>query len=142
MNVTECVSDTEITSQRAWEDDIADGAGLEWQYAIYNTALDDGAWYYQNEAPNYYDNVAAYYALYYRSGIDDYLTAARTLADRFWTAPTMDRGQAGPDHKASIEPEDFRIMVGAIRDIEKAIGKPEKRLQPSQAATARAWYGA
>ena len=51
---------------------------------------------------------------------------------------TMDRSQAGPDHKASIEPEDFRIMVGAIRDIEKAIGKPEKRLQASEAATARA----
>ena len=55
---------------------------------------------------------------------------------------TMDRSQAGPDHKASIEPEDFRIMVGAIRDIEQAIGKPEKRLQASEAATARAWYGA
>ena len=55
---------------------------------------------------------------------------------------TLDMGQEGPDHKASIEPEDFRIMVGAIRDVEQTIGRPEKRLQASEAATARAWYGA
>lgn len=54
---------------------------------------------------------------------------------------TLDRHAEGPDHKASIEPEDFRIMVGAIRDIERAIGSPEKRQQPSEAATAKAWYG-
>lgn len=53
---------------------------------------------------------------------------------------TLDRQAEGPDHKASIEPEDFRIMVGAIRDIERAIGRPEKRLQASEAATAKAWY--
>ena len=53
---------------------------------------------------------------------------------------TLDRGQEGPDHRASIEPEDFRIMVGAIRDIEQAIGRPEKRLQASEAETAKAWY--
>ena len=53
---------------------------------------------------------------------------------------TLDRQAEGPDHKASIEPDSFRIMVGAIRDVEKAIGTPEKRLQPSEAATAKAWY--
>ena len=54
---------------------------------------------------------------------------------------TLDRTRPGPDHKASIEPEDFRIMVGAIRDVERAIGHPEKRPQPSEAAVAKAWYG-
>ena len=53
---------------------------------------------------------------------------------------TLDRGQAGPDHKASIEPKEFRIMVDAIRTIEAALGAPEKRLQPSEAATAKEWY--
>jgi hypothetical protein len=43
---------------------------------------------------NYYDNVESYYALYYRSGIDTYLNAARTLADRFWISPGMDQGMA------------------------------------------------
>ena len=54
---------------------------------------------------------------------------------------TLDRGQDGPDHKASIEPKEFRIMVDAIRTIEKAIGSPEKRLQASEAKVAEAWYG-
>ena len=54
---------------------------------------------------------------------------------------TLDRGQEGPDHKASIEPKEFRIMVEAIRTIEQAIGRPEKRLQASEAKTAEAWYG-
>ena len=54
---------------------------------------------------------------------------------------TLDRGQDGPDHKASIEPKEFRIMVDAIRTIEKSIGEPVKRLQASEAATAKAWYG-
>ena len=50
---------------------------------------------------------------------------------------TLDRSQEGPDHKASIEPNEFRIMVEAIRTIEQAIGRPEKRLQASEAATSR-----
>ena len=54
---------------------------------------------------------------------------------------TLDRQAEGPDHKASIEPKEFRIMVEAIRTIEQAIGRPEKRRQPSEAATAKAWYG-
>lgn len=54
---------------------------------------------------------------------------------------TMNRAAAGPDHKASIEPVDFSIMVEEIRNIEKAIGDPEKRMQPSESETAQAWYG-
>tara|TARA_B100001250_G_C19710424_1_gene748945 strand:+ start:159 stop:1178 length:1020 start_codon:yes stop_codon:yes gene_type:complete len=34
---------------------------------------------------------------------------------------TLDRNLSGPDHKASMEPEDFKKMVQAIRNIEKAI---------------------
>ena len=54
---------------------------------------------------------------------------------------TLNRAQEGPDHKASIEPKEFRIMVEAIRTIEKAIGRPEKRLQLSEREVARSWYG-
>lgn len=54
---------------------------------------------------------------------------------------TLDRGQEGPDHKASIEPKEFRIMIEAIRSIEQAIGSGEKRAQPSEAETRRLWYG-
>jgi hypothetical protein len=40
---------------------------------------------------NYYDNVLALYRLYYRTGIDDYLNAARTLADG-WYHYAVDHG--------------------------------------------------
>ena len=35
---------------------------------------------------------------------------------------TLDRNLPGPDHKASLEPEELKAMVIAIRNIEKAIG--------------------
>lgn len=45
---------------------------------------------------------------------------------------TLDRSLPGPDHKASIEPADFKKMVISIRNIEKAIGDGIKRVQPSE----------
>ncbi len=39
---------------------------------------------------------------------------------------TLDRNQSGPDHRASLEPEEFGAMVQAIRNIELAMGSPEK----------------
>jgi N,N'-diacetyllegionaminate synthase len=35
---------------------------------------------------------------------------------------TLSQGMDGPDHKASLEPEEFRQMVKVIRNIEKALG--------------------
>ena len=35
---------------------------------------------------------------------------------------TLDKTLPGPDHKASLEPEELKAMVIAIRNIEKAIG--------------------
>lgn len=35
---------------------------------------------------------------------------------------TLDRTLPGPDHKASLEPDELKAMVNAIRNIEKAIG--------------------
>ena len=34
---------------------------------------------------------------------------------------TLDRNMEGPDHKASLEPDELKAMVNAIRNIEKAI---------------------
>lgn len=39
---------------------------------------------------------------------------------------TLDRNMEGPDHKASLEPEELKQMVQAIRNVEKALGKKEK----------------
>ncbi len=43
---------------------------------------------------NYYDNGLALYALYYRTGMDEYRTAARKVEDMWWTCPYVDRGNA------------------------------------------------
>lgn len=43
---------------------------------------------------------------------------------------TLDRNMEGPDHKASLEPDELINMVTAIRNLEIALGKPDK--QPSE----------
>ena len=45
---------------------------------------------------------------------------------------TLDRNLPGPDHKASLEPEELKVMVAAIRNIEVALGDGIKRLTPSE----------
>jgi N,N'-diacetyllegionaminate synthase len=35
---------------------------------------------------------------------------------------TLDKGMPGPDHKASLEPEELKEMVRAIRNVDKALG--------------------
>jgi N,N'-diacetyllegionaminate synthase len=75
------------------------------------------------------------------AGIIIALAAAARGAEVLEKHLTLDRNAAGPDHKASIEPDAFRIMVGEVRDIEAAIGDGVKRPQPSEAKTAEAWYG-
>lgn len=40
---------------------------------------------------------------------------------------TLDRNMEGPDHKASLEPDELKEMVSAIRNVEKAIGTGEKK---------------
>jgi sialic acid synthase SpsE len=50
---------------------------------------------------------------------------------------TLDRALPGPDHKASIEPEELRGLVRAIRCVESALGDGVKRPTPEELATAR-----
>lgn len=45
---------------------------------------------------------------------------------------TLDRNMEGPDHKASLEPQELAEMVKCIRNIEKAIGTGEKTPSPSE----------
>lgn len=47
---------------------------------------------------------------------------------------TLDRNLPGPDHKASLEPAELKVMVGAIRNIEKALGDGEKKVTASERA--------
>ena len=45
---------------------------------------------------------------------------------------TLDKNMDGPDHKSSLEPEELKAMVSAIRNIEKAMGDSEKKPSPSE----------
>ncbi len=45
---------------------------------------------------------------------------------------TLDRNMEGPDHRASLEPDELAAMVSAIRHIEKALGSGDKAPSPSE----------
>ena len=45
---------------------------------------------------------------------------------------TLDRNMEGPDHKASLEPEELKKMVQSIRNIEMALGSGHKVVSPSE----------
>ena len=45
---------------------------------------------------------------------------------------TLDRNMEGPDHKASLEPNELKAMVSAIRNIEKALGVDKKCASSSE----------
>jgi hypothetical protein len=87
--IVSCDSQTQLTLQFKFQHRTGTFDGL--QYAIGSAAKMYG-WIRGNIPGNYYDNVLALYSLYYRTGIDDYLDAARTMASRFWTGPNWDRG--------------------------------------------------
>lgn len=46
---------------------------------------------------------------------------------------TLDRTLPGPDHKASLEPDELRAMILAIRNIEQSLGDGIKRPSASEA---------
>lgn len=50
---------------------------------------------------------------------------------------TLDKAMDGPDHMASLEPDELRAMVQAIRDIEGAMGDGIKKPQLSEIETMR-----
>lgn len=48
---------------------------------------------------------------------------------------TLDTDLPGPDHRASLEPEDFKAMVAAIRSCERMLGDGRKQPQPAELDT-------
>ena len=45
---------------------------------------------------------------------------------------TLDKNMEGPDHKASLEPDELEAMVSAIRNIEQALGSGHKTISESE----------
>lgn len=71
------------------------------------------------------------------SGIEVSIAAAAMGACVIEKHFTLDRSLPGPDHKASLEPDELKAMVTAIRNIEIALGDGVKRLTPSEARNRR-----
>jgi N-acetylneuraminate synthase/N,N'-diacetyllegionaminate synthase len=45
---------------------------------------------------------------------------------------TLDKTLPGPDHQASLEPDEFKVMVDSIRNVELALGDGERKLCESE----------
>jgi N,N'-diacetyllegionaminate synthase len=66
------------------------------------------------------------------AGIEVSIAAAALGATVIEKHFTLNRTLPGPDHKASLEPDELKAMVLAIRNIEMAMGDGIKRLTPSE----------
>lgn len=65
-------------------------------------------------------------------GIEVAIAAAALGASVIEKHFTLDRNMEGPDHKASLELQELRAMVRAIRNIEAALGNGEKVVSESE----------
>lgn len=65
-------------------------------------------------------------------GIEVPITAVALGATVIEKHFTLDRSLPGPDHRASLEPDELKAMVQGIRNIEKALGDGIKRPSPSE----------
>lgn len=66
------------------------------------------------------------------NGIEVPIAAAAMGATVIEKHFTLDKTMEGPDHKASLEPDELRAMVVAIRNIELALGNGVKKPSPSE----------
>lgn len=65
-------------------------------------------------------------------GIEVPIAAAALGASVIEKHFTLDKSMEGPDHKASLEPDELQAMVRAIRNIESALGNGEKKPSESE----------
>lgn len=65
-------------------------------------------------------------------GIEVPIAAAALGAEVIEKHFTLDRTMEGPDHMASLEPDELKQMVIAIRNVEQALGNGEKSPSPGE----------
>lgn len=70
------------------------------------------------------------------SGIEVALAAVALGATVIEKHFTLDKNLKGPDHQASLDPEELSKMVASIRNIESALGSGIKKMSPSEADNA------
>jgi N-acetylneuraminate synthase len=69
-------------------------------------------------------------------GIDIALAAAALGASVIEKHVTLDRSLPGPDHRASLEPEEWARLVEGVRTVERALGHGKKIPAPAEAEIA------
>ena len=113
----------------------------------YNTLIESGALHCTTNYPCPYNevNLQAMQTLKYAfkcqvgysdhtMGIEVPIAAVAMGAEIIEKHFTLDRTMDGPDHKASLEPQELKQMVQSIRNIEKALGDGIKRPNESEKA--------
>jgi hypothetical protein len=90
LYITGCPSQTSLTTNVSWGHATGTQSGLSYSKGSPNA---NTYWTNSTTPGNYYDNVLAFYALYYRTGLTKYRDAARTLARNWWEGPFYGRGK-------------------------------------------------
>ena len=72
------------------------------------------------------------------AGIEIAIAAAALGAEVIEKHFTLDRTLPGPDHKASLEPDELAELVCAVRAVEDALGDGVKRPNPAEIENAAA----
>ena len=65
-------------------------------------------------------------------GIEVAVAAAALGATVIEKHITLDRSLPGPDHKASIEPDELRMLVRSVKNVSQALGSKEKKPTTSE----------
>jgi hypothetical protein len=91
--LSKCDSDTQLTLATGEENGLPALTDVPYSRTL-NGVWWGGAWNGVGGAnnANYYDNVMAHYALYYRTGLTRYRDYARVLADRWYDSPFFLKG--------------------------------------------------
>lgn len=66
------------------------------------------------------------------SGISIAIAAAARGAAVIEKHFTLDKDLPGPDHRASLDPDELRAMIASIRQVEQALGSPLKTVSTSE----------
>jgi hypothetical protein len=88
-NIASCDSQLQLTMSSYFSQLSGTVSGMSYSYVGCSSC-----WGGQSNNMNYYDVVLGYYSLYYRSGRTQYLTQARTLAQRWWSGLYLDQGRS------------------------------------------------
>lgn len=89
VTITSCPSQTQVTLQLQFPLSAPYATSVAYSKISCVTCWAAGASSYIN----FYDNVLAFYGLYYRSGRTEYLTYARNLAALWYQSTTLDQGR-------------------------------------------------